>query len=307
MSPREVRDRAASVRQRLLDRARAAGEDFNLTLTRYTGARLLYRLSVSPHREQFLLKGATLFALWDDSPHRVTRDLDLLGFGDPAVASMEAVFSELCAIEADDGLEFRAESVQGQEIRGGQGYDGVRVRLEARLGQARIRLQVDVGFGDAVVPPPEMIEVVALEGLPPARLRAYPREAVIAEKLHALVVLGIANTRMKDLYDLWSLAQRFEFDASRLADSIAATFERRRTEVPNELPIGLSPAFAGDAEKIAQWRAFVRRTGATAAPDLAEAIARLRAFLMPAMGRARTRDGSAQRWPAGGSWSKNGR
>jgi predicted nucleotidyltransferase component of viral defense system len=305
--PREVRDRAASVRQRLLDRARAAGEDFNLTLTRYAGARLLYRLSVSPHRERFLLKGATLFALWDDSSHRVTRDLDLLGFGDPAVASMEAVFSELCAIEADDGLEFRAESVQGQEIRGGQEYDGVRVRLEARLGQARIRLQVDVGFGDAVVPPPEMIEVVALEGLPSARLRAYPREAVIAEKLHALVVLGIANTRMKDLYDLWSLAQRFEFDAGRLADSIAATFERRRTDVPNELPVGLSPAFAGDAEKIAQWRAFVRRTGATSAPELADAIARLRAFLMPAMGRARTRDGNAERWSAGGSWSTNGR
>ena len=297
------RDRAASIKQRLLN-GRPASEDFNTTLTRYGGARLLYRLSVSPHRERFVLKGAVLFSLWSGTPHRATRDVDLLGFGDPAIGAIEAIFRELCDVEADDGLAFSRDSVKGEEIRGGQEYDGVRLRLEARLGQARIRLQVDVGFGDAVVPAPELIEVPSLDGLPAARLRAYPRDAVIAEKLHALVVLRMANTRMKDFYDLWSLAQQYEFDADQLANSIAATFERRRTEVPAELPIGLSPAFADDAEKAAQWRAFVQRTGATDAPEIADALAVLRAFLLPVLQRARTRDGAPERWAAGGPWRR---
>ena len=245
------RERAASIRQRLLN-ARPVSEDFNTTLTRYAGARLLYRLSVSPHAERFVLKGAVLFSLWSDAPHRATRDVDLLGFGDPAIAGIESVFRDVCVIETDDGLEFARDSVRGEEIRSAAEYDGVRLRMDARLAQARIRVQVDVGFGDAVVPAPELIEVPALAGLPPARLRAYPREAVIAEKLHAIVLLRLANTRMKDLYAIWSLAQRFEFDAGRLAESIAATFARRRTEVPDDVPIGLSSAFADDADKGAQ-------------------------------------------------------
>jgi len=300
------RDRAASIRQRLLN-SRPANEDFNTTLTRYAGARLLYRLSVSPHAERFVLKGAVLFSLWSDAPHRATRDVDLLGFGDPAVAAMEAVFHDVCAIEADDGLEFARDSVRGEEIRSAAESDGVRLRLDARLAQARIRIQVDVGFGDAVVPAPELIEVPALDGLPPARLRAYPREAVIAEKLHALVILRLANTRMKDLYDIWSLAQRFEFAADRLAESIAATFARRRTEVPDGVPIGLSSAFADNAEKAAQWRAFVQRSGVSDARELAAVQADLRAFLVPAMQRARTTGGANRAWAAGGPWRSRGK
>jgi predicted nucleotidyltransferase component of viral defense system len=295
------RDRAASIRQRLLN-SRSANEDFNTTLTRYVGARLLYRLSVSPHAERFVLKGAVLFSLWSDAPHRATRDVDLLGFGDPAVAAMEAVFRDVCAIEADDGLEFARDSVRGEEIRSAAEYDGVRLRVDARLAQARIGLQVDVGFGDAVVPAPELIEVPALAGLPPARLRAYPREAVIAEKLHTVVLLRMANTRMKDLYDIWSLAQRFEFDADRLAESIAATFARRRTNMPEEVPIGLSSAFADEAGKAEQWRAFVQRSGASEARELIEVIANLRAFLVPVMQRTRSSSDARPTWAPGGPW-----
>ena len=295
------RDRAASIRQRLLN-ARPVSEDFNTTLTRYAGARLLYRLSVSPHAERFVLKGAVLFSLWSDAPHRATRDVDLLGFGDPAIAGIESVFRDVCVIETDDGLEFARDSVRGEEIRSAAEYDGVRLRMDARLAQARIRVQVDVGFGDAVVPAPELIEVPALAGLPPARLRAYPREAVIAEKLHAIVLLRLANTRMKDLYDIWSLAQRFEFDADRLAESIAATFARRRTEVPDDVPIGLSSAFADDADKGAQWRAFVQRSGASGARELSEVLAELRAFLVPVMQRVRTPTGTNSSWAPPGSW-----
>ena len=163
---------------------------------------------------------------------------------------------------------------------------------------------VDVGFGDAVVPAPELIEIPALAGLPRARLRAYPREAVIAEKLHALVIFRLANARMKDFYDIWSLAQRYEVGADQLANSIAATFERRRTEVPVELPIGLSAAFAEDAQMAAQWRAFVLRTGARDAPPIADALAVLRAFLLPVMQRTRTRDGAPESWAAGGLWRR---
>lgn len=253
-------NRAASIRARLKNRADAAKQDFDLVLTRFGLERLLYRLSVSRHAPSYLLKGALLFALWYDAPLRPTRDADLLGFGPDDVDSARAVFREICAIEADDGIVFDAGSVRAERIRKEAGYGGVRVALRATLEGARISLQVDIGFGDVVTPAPEAITYpVLLDDLPAPGLRAYPKATVVAEKFQALCALGMANTRMKDYFDLWVLLRDEDLDNDELARAIGATFARRRSQMPDGIPAGLSDAFAADAGKQAQWRAFVSR------------------------------------------------
>lgn len=220
---------AASVRQRLLERSRQRGEDFQFILSRYASERLLYRLSVSPHREGFVLKGALLFLLWGGELHRPTRDLDLLGFGDSSVAALEKVFRELCATTVeDDGLVFVAESVVAGQIREDQEYGGVRVKLVAMLERAKIPMQVDIGFGDAITPAARWHNYPTLLDAPPPRLRTYPRETVVAEKLEAMVSLGMSNSRMKDFYDVAVLARQFDFDGARSAVSSRATPQSAR-------------------------------------------------------------------------------
>jgi len=226
---------AASVRQRLLNRSRQTGEDFQLLFTRYAIERLLFRLAASEHRDAFVLKGAMLFALWTGEMHRPTRDLDLLGFGDSGEGRLRAVFETLCGVAVmDDGLTFAADSVAVEPIREDQEYGGQRVTVAVTLGQPRIVLQVDVGFGDAVTPAAEEVEYPTLLGMEPPRLRAYPKETVVAEKLEAMVKLGLANTRMKDFYDVLVMARTFPFDGDTLRRAITATFARRGTAVPLE-------------------------------------------------------------------------
>ena len=243
-------NRAASIHARLLARAKARGEDFNLVLGRYATERWLYRLSVSPAREQFLLKGALLFGLWFDQPHRPTRDADFLGFGAAEAGTLARTVADVCGIEADDGLRYDVATVRVEEIREEANYGGLRVMLAAFLGKARCPVQLDVGYGDAVTPAPQEAELpTLLDDQPAPRLLAYPRESVIAEKLEALVSLGIANSRMKDLYDLRALAREGRTKAPLLAKAIAATFARRKTALPEGVPLGLSDAFAQDALK----------------------------------------------------------
>lgn len=234
------KDLPASVRQRLLNLARERKADFQLILIQYAVERLLYRLSRSPYKDRFLLKGAMLFSVWSNEPFRPTRDVDFLGQGDSTVPTVKKSFAEICRTSVeDDGLEFLVDSIEGEEIRDDQEYRGVRLRFEARLAGARIPMQIDIGFGDAVAPPPEMIEYPVLLDLPAPKLRAYPREVVVAEKFQAIVVLGIANSRMKDFFDLWMLASVFDFEGLRLSRAIKATFERRKTPLPSASPLGI--------------------------------------------------------------------
>jgi hypothetical protein len=205
----------------------------------------LYRLSVSTHRETFILKGAMLFAVWEGSPHRPTQDLDLLGSGDRSLDRLMSVFQEICAtLVEDDGWTFDPSTVEAEDIRTVAEYGGVRVRLTATLGGAVVRVQADIGFGDAVTPPATYASYPSLLGLSAPRLRTYPRETVVAEKLEAIVKLGMLNTRHKDYYDLRHLASRFDFEGGALVRAIAATFVRRRTPLAAEIPIGLTAAFA---------------------------------------------------------------
>jgi predicted nucleotidyltransferase component of viral defense system len=272
-------NRIASIRQRLLDGAKARGEDFQFVLDRYAVERLLYRLSISPDRDRFLLKGAMLFALWFDQPHRPTRDADFLGFGPPDPEPLVEMIRRLCNIEADDGLQYETDSIAVETIREEAKYDGLRVTLLALLGNARCTVQWDVGFGDAVTPGPlEADYPVLLDDMPAPQLRVYPRETVFAEKLEAIAQLGIANTRMKDYFDLLALGREGRMDKAALATAIRATFHRRGTQLPKDLPFGLSDEFALDAAKQAQWQAFLRKNRLHA-PDLVAVVAEIGAFI----------------------------
>ena len=304
MTDKPTRNMAASVRQRLLNRARADGDDFQLLLTRYCIERLLYRLSRSEFSGQFVLKGAMLFSAWGRDLFRPTRDLDLLGRGDSSPSRMEQVFKTICATEVeDDGLAFDAGTVRAREIREAQEYGGVRVEFVVRLGRAKLDLQVDIGFGDALVPRPRTVDFPALLDFPQARIAAYRPETVIAEKFQAMVALGIANSRMKDFYDLWTFASEFEFGGMPLCRALKATFARRETRLPTRPPTALTDEFHRDASKQAQWRAFLRKDSLDARQQgLGEVIGLLSDFLMPptlATVEGRSFD---MTWADGGPW-----
>ncbi len=299
--PRNV---PASVRQRLLNRARERGEDFNFLLTRYANERLLYRLAASRHRDQFVLKGAVLFELWTATAHRATRDVDLLGFGKLAVAPVQEVFQDLCTLVVPpDGMRFLAGSVRAAPIRERQAESGIRVRLTADLDGARISLQVDVGFGDVVTPGVVDSEFPTILDFPAPRLRTYPPEAVVAKKFEAMVRLGMANTRMKDFYDLWVMASSFAFCGNSLADALVATFSSRGTPLPINPPIALRSEFGADATKQAQWTAFAGRSRLSAIPSLETVVAVLRRFLWPPRSAVAQGTQFGRDWPAGGDWT----
>ena len=283
-----TKDRAASVRARLLNIAKATGVDFNQVLVRFALERFLYRLSRSVHADRFILKGALLFTLWYDMPHRATRDADLLGFGPSDKESVADMFRDIAAVAADDGIVFDPASVVVEDIRKSDGYGGVRVLLTGLLANARCHTQVDVGFGDAVTPgPKDAVYPVLLDDLPAPHLRTYPNYTVVAEKLHAIAVLGMTNTRLKDYLDLSVLLERENLNLPTLATAIAATFRRRGTELPTDLPIGLSDEFAFDSTRMALWHAFLKKNDLPP-QALADVVAALRAALRPALTLART-------------------
>lgn len=242
MSRTEPRDVAASIRQKLLNRSRELGEDFQGTLSDYARERFFARLQHSKHADSLILKGAALFRVWDQAPQRATRDTDFLAFGDSSEEAVASVVRDICRTPppVDDGMVFDGASIRANAIRENTAHDGIRVRFGASLNNARVSMQIDFGFGDTVVPGPIEIEYPALLDFPPPRIRGYPRETVIAEKFQAMVALGEVNTRFKDFYDVWYISRRFDFDGSVLARAISATFHRRDTLVPASTPVALT-------------------------------------------------------------------
>jgi len=297
---------AASVRARLLNKARAEKLDFNLLLNRYALERMLYRLSVSEQRGQFLLKGALLFDIWFDVPHRPTHDADLLGFGSTEIPHLEKLFREVSRIAVEDGIAFQADTVKAAEIRKEADYAGVRVTLLGLLDSARCPVQIDIGFGDAVTPAPENVQYpVILDDMPQPQLRVYPRYTVVAEKLEAMVKLGILNSRMKDYFDLWVLSRHSDFDGTVLAQAIRATFDRRGTAIPpglpHVLPTGLTDEFAQHEQKNMQWAGFQRKN-ALEPMALAAVIEALREFLLPVLAALSAGEDYCRQWRAGAGW-----
>ena len=300
-SKRNISD---SVRQRLKNKAQENNETFDQILLRFTLERLLYRLSQSKHRDQLVLKGAMLFQIWSGQSHRPTRDLDFLGQGTPSPSDFERHFREICEQEVDDdGLKFFPETVHAEPMKEDQDYQGLRLKFQARLESARILIQIDVGFGDAVTPRAEEIKYPTLLEFEAPVLKAYPRETVVAEKLQAMVNLGIANSRMKDFFDLWTLSNQFEFSGSTLSVAIKATFERRQTLVPEKPPLALTSEFASDSQKQTQWNAFLRKNKLeTAGLSFAEIIEALHGFLMPPIDALANKRPFDLHWRPSQSW-----
>ena len=295
---------AHSVHQRLLNLARKTGQDFNRLLVRYSLERLLYRLSQSKHADRFILKGAMVFAVWSDQQYRATQDLDLLGARSSSPDELIRVFCEivLTAVPVADGMAYLADAITAEPIREDMAYGGIRVQMQSRLGNARIPLTIDVGFGDAVTPPAQEGQFPVLLDTPPPIIRTYPREAVIAEKLEAMVALGEGNSRMKDFADLWFLAQHFDFDGQLLAKAVGDTFHRRQTP-PESQPIALMPAFAQIEAKQAQWKAFLRRSSPKGTPiDLAEVVDAIATFLLPILAHLAADEPLPRTWDAPGPW-----
>lgn len=252
-------------------------------LQRYAVERFLYRLGESTHRDRFILKGAALFALWGGPAYRATRDVDFTGYGGSDQAEILAALRDICDTPGGgDELVFDSLTLSAEAIRDNSEYDGLRIRLEARLGESRIPVQIDIGFGNAIHPPPQVAAYPTLLDDPAPRIQAYPLEAVVAEKLHAMVLLGERNSRFKDFYDLYVIAGQFQFDGPQLAKSITATFSRRRTELAALQTTTLTPAFYSDAMRAVQWRAYLGRNNLPGAPaDFSLTGEKLAAFLGP--------------------------
>jgi predicted nucleotidyltransferase component of viral defense system len=294
---------AASIRAKLLSLSREKGEDYQRVLGRFAIERFLYRLGISTYRDRFVLKGATLFTLWTGETHRPTKDLDLLGWGSSAITDVEQVFRDICEITEDDGIVFDSQSVEGTTIKENDEYNGVDIRFRAELAGAQITLQVDIGFGDAVFPEPELATFPVLLPMSAPIIRAYPREASIAEKLHAMVQLDIRNSRMKDFYDIWFMANTWTFDLESLRNAIALSFQRRGSAMPNGVPFALTDEFLTDSQKMQLWKAFAGRLNAgDKALTLAEVGAVLRAFLVPCLS---SETDTAQVWTPTLGWHES--
>ena len=302
MKGRETKDLAASVRARLLNRSAREGVDFQLMLTRYGIERLLYRLGQSAYRERFVLKGAMLFIAWEGWSPRPTRDVDFLGRGSPDPAALKTIFESLGLLEVEpDGLVFHPKTITVDGIREDQEYSGQRVRLRATLGEARINLQLDIGYGDAVTP--TTLTFPALLDSPRPHILAYPRESVVAEKLEAMLRLGPINSRMKDFYDLSLLAGQFAFDGAKLASAIGATLRRRQTPIPDDIPLALTDDFYRDPRRQTMWRSFLRKNRLTAAEGDFETVGQvLQNFLLPPLQTFIRGAAFRADWRPGGPW-----
>ncbi|MCH7675330.1 nucleotidyl transferase AbiEii/AbiGii toxin family protein [candidate division KSB1 bacterium] len=308
MSPPTRKNVAHSVLERLRNRTKTNKDDFNLLLRRYGMERFLYRLSVSSHAENFILKGASLFLVWKGQSYRVTRDADFLLLGRMDINTVTAIFRELCAVDSlkMDGISFSPESVKCVSIREENVYGGLRVTFTGMLNKVRIPLQVGIGFGDKITPSVERVDFPTLLDAPVPRLRAYPRYSVVAEKFETLVSLGISNSRMKDFFDVWLLSRLFEFDGDILCEAIRKTFERRGTSLPEDVPFAFTDEFKKDAQKETQWKAFVKRAKPEI-PDIEVAnldsiIENIAKFLLPVSQALQSNDCLKQTWLKGGLW-----
>lgn len=298
----EVKNLPASVRQLLLNNAHANNRPFNEILQYYVIERFLYRISQSSYSDQFILKGALMFLAWGISIYRPTRDIDFLGFTSNDLDTVTRIIQEVCVQEVEpDGLTFDRSTVQSERINEGANYEGVRVNLTGYLGKAKIPLQVDIGFADVVSPAPISLKYPTILHMPAPQLRGYPPESVIAEKLQAMVFLGSVNSRMKDFYDLWVLAEQFEFDGRTLQQAIVNTFQRRDTALPGETPTGLSDAFADENQ--AQWQAFVQRMRLdTVTETFSDILRALNSLFVPPLRASACGELFEGKWKPEGPW-----
>jgi predicted nucleotidyltransferase component of viral defense system len=282
-------------------RAKETGRTVSETIHYYAMERFLYRLGTSRHRDVFVLKGAMMLRAWDAASARSTRDIDFLAFASNDLESIRQILTEICGMDAgEDAVVFDSESIRMELIKEFDDYQGARARFQAKLETARIPMQLDIGFGDAVHPEAVWAEFPTLLASPAPRIRMYSRASVVAEKLHAMAKLGAINSRMKDYHDIWFLSSRSSFKSHELAGAIAATFEARKTAIPADLE-GLSDEFVRLHRDM--WAGFLRREPTLAKIGLVEVVDRLRAFLLPCVVHRAAEDSSPEIWePSRGEW-----
>jgi predicted nucleotidyltransferase component of viral defense system len=278
----ERKNLPASIHQRLLNKARQSGRAFNELLQYYAIERLLYRLSISEYSELFTLKGALMFNVWGLTNLRPTRDIDLLGHTQNTVDSVLKIFRDICELQSEpDGLEFDPLHIQGERIKEDADYEGIRITMPARLGKTRLNIQIDIGFADVITPAHERLDYPTILDFPAPHLYGYPPETVIAEKFQAMTVLGIANSRMKDFYDIWMLITNFEFDGMVIQTAIERTFQNRSTKLPDERHIVFSEEFADN--KRDQWNAFSRKLREENTVAIHQIVVLMRDFFFPVL------------------------
>jgi hypothetical protein len=287
-----------------MNQARAANRPYQELLQYYAMERFLYRLSRSPHRSRFVLKGALMLHVWNAPLARATKDLDFLGRLDNSLDTVERLVRDVCSMDVEpDGMVFDPATVKPERIKEDADYEGVRVRFIGLLARSRVTMQIDVGFGDVVTPGAEAIAYPTLLDFPAAELVGYSRETVVAEKFQAMVYLRTMNSRMKDFYDLWLLANQFSFDGALLATAITATFANRGTAI-DVAPIAFTTEFTEQASTMAQWTAFRKRLASTPMPDrLADVVVVLSTFLLPVARACSTGVKFDQHWTRGGPWN----
>lgn len=295
---KNITNTADSIKQKLINISRQRGDDPNLIFIRYTIERLLYRIGCSKYKNQFILKGAMLFAIWTGKTHRPTKDLDLLGFGDSSAEKLISIFTQICNVKVqDDGLEFISDSIEIAEIRKDFEYPGQSIKLQAKLGNARINIHIDIGFGDIVVPKPIEINYPTLLNMNAPKIRAYPIETVVSEKCDSIISRGILNSRMKDFYDLMIIAKQFTFDGKILAEAITKTLAIRGTVISGNIPIALTEEFYSSPDKQIQWKAFLKINKLENSNlELSDAIQNIEKFLMPVINSLVKKEAFSKKW-----------
>jgi predicted nucleotidyltransferase component of viral defense system len=303
---REVKNISTSVQDRLSNEARKAGLLTEWVYRYYADERFLYRLAQSEYCQKFVLKGGLTFIGWGIPLRRHTMDIDLRAYTSNNLDEVIKIIKDICNQPVEpDGIDYLAESVTAEEIMEEAEYPGIRVHFWARLGETnKIRMQIDMGFSDQIVPPADTILYRALlPEMPSPTLQGYPKEAVIAEKLHCIVIRGRINSRMKDFYDIWYIIWQFNIDGAILQDAIINTFTNRETIIPNNIPVGLSDEFA--QEKKEQWGAFLN-TFNPESPDIIEftyVIRNLRDFFIPVLQAISDGNIFKLRWSTGNGWT----
>ena len=302
MTRRPLKNVGASVRARLLARSRETGEDFQFLLWRYTVERFLFRLDRSPYRHRFVLKGAMLFALWNESFHRQTQDIDFAAYGSSETDDVVPALQHVCRIAVDDGVTFDVDHMTTAPIRGATDKGGIRIRFRATVDRARVTVQVDVGFGDSIQPPPADAQFPPLLDTATSRVLAYPKEAVVSEKFRATIEHGEQTSRYKDFFDLYLMARRFPFDGARLMQALAATFDGRPAPT-DDIPLSLTTRFYSDTTRSERWRTYLAKRGRLRAPlDFGTVGELVTLFLTPPWRALSRGDRFATAWPPGGPW-----
>lgn len=285
-------------------RARLENRPLAEILQYYGMERFLFRLGASTHADAFVLKGAMMLRVWDAKMARPTRDIDFLAFGSNELDSVVLRLREICAAPVpDDGILFDADSFRAEQIKEGDDYQGARVRFVGRLGETRIQMQIDLGFGDVVHPEINWAEFPTILGDPPPRIRLYSRETTIAEKLHAMIKLASLNSRMKDFHDIAHLSRQGSFEIEDLAQAIMKTFQARGTPIQTDIASWKDEYVASHA---LMWRSYLAKIGEIDGPALSVVVDELRVFLLPALAAAKEHNPSKTRWdPIHKTWSSH--